>query len=147
MQPAQVEDPAAALPEESALSAVPEGGGAAPADTGSLLISVTSKVKHGTLSVLVDGAEVLERDLAATGKKFQRLVKKVTQAAHEELEESIELAAGMHTVTVRLQLAGKPAPAEETVELELLAGTSRTIEISAGKKFGVGDALELRLGD
>jgi len=99
-------------------------------------LEATSSVKDGTLTVLVDGAEVYSRELSTEDRNVKRFLKKVAGKVQESFDARIAIPSGPHEVVARVETARRSAPYEEAVTVDLGPGESRRIRLVAGKTFG-----------
>lgn len=95
-----------------------------------------SKVKSGTLTVLVDGVEVYSRPLSTDERGASRFIKKVAGRVQEEFEARIPVSPGEHQVTARVSMKRRDEPYETTVWVDLESGESQGLDLVAGKTFG-----------
>ena len=103
----------------------------------------TSKVKSGTLTVLVDGAEVYSRPLSTDERGASRFLKKVAGRVQEEFEARIPVSPGEHQVTARVSMQRRDEPYETTVWVDLESGERQGLDLVAGKTFGRPVSLSL----
>jgi hypothetical protein len=96
----------------------------------------TSKVKTGTLTVLVDGSEVYSRSLSTTERGPERFFKKVAGRVQEEFEARIPIAPGEHEIVARVSMARRDEPYEAAVRVDVESGERRGLTLVAGKTFG-----------
>jgi len=101
-----------------------------------LELDAKSKVKSGTLTVLVDGAEVYSRALSTDERGASRFLKKIAGRVQEEFEAKIPVSPGEHKVTARVSMQRRDEPYETTVWIDLESGESQGLELVAGKTFG-----------
>ena len=101
-----------------------------------LELSGTSKVKSGTLTVLVDGSEVYSRQLSTGERGAERFFKKVAGRVEEEFSARIPVAPGEHQVVARVSMERRDEPYEVGVWVDLESGESRGLSLVAGKTFG-----------
>jgi len=96
----------------------------------------TSKVKSGTLTVLVDGTEVYSRPLSTDERGASRFLKKVAGRVQEEFEARIPVSPGEHQITARVSMKRRDEPYETTVWVDLESGERQGLDLVAGKTFG-----------
>ena len=96
----------------------------------------TSKVKSGTLTVLVDGTEVYSRPLSTDERGASRFLKKVAGRVQEEFEARIPVSPGEHQITARVSMQRRDEPYETTVWVDLDSGERQGLDLVAGKTFG-----------
>jgi hypothetical protein len=101
-----------------------------------LELDATSKVKSGSLTVLVDGAEVYSRQLSTTERGAERFFKKVAGRVQEEFDASIPIAPGEHEIVARVSMERRDEPYEAAVFINVESGESRRLTLVAGKTFG-----------
>ncbi len=106
-----------------------------------LFLDAKSGFESGTLIVLLDGAEVYQRELSAPRTK-RGLVKKVLKRDLETFEAWIEIAPGKHEVVVQVLPTGATSGYQDTIVVNLEAGETRRIKLAAGKRFGSGVSLK-----
>lgn len=95
-----------------------------------------SKVKSGTLTVLVDGTEVYSRQLSTDERGAGRFFKKVAGRVEEEFDASIPVAPGEHTIIARVSMERRDEPYEVSVWVDLESGDRQGLSLVAGKTFG-----------
>jgi len=100
-----------------------------------LMLDAKSGVESGTLIVLVDGAEVYQRELSAP-RMGRGLVKKVLKRDLETFEAWIEITPGKHEVVARVLPAESMSEYQDTIVVDLEAGETRRIKLAAGTRFG-----------
>jgi hypothetical protein len=121
----------------SAASAVSAPSTARAATPARLELSIKSRVKAGTLSLLVDGETVYTTALAAEspGGLGRR---------EEEIAAGVEIPPGQHTLVARLVRDGDPGPIERSLPVEIEAGATRGLAIVVGRR-SFGQRLTLTL--
>ena len=105
-----------------------------------LMLDAKSGVESGTLIVLVDGAEVYQRELSAP-RMGRGLVKKVLKRDLETFEAWIEIAPGKHEVVAQVLPTGATSEYQDTIVVDLEAGETRRIKLVVGTRFGSGLSL------
>ena len=98
-------------------------------------LDAKSGIESGTLTVLVDGAEVYQRELSAPHTK-RGFFKKVLNPGLETFEAWIEIPPGKHEVVARVLPTGATSEYRDTIVVDLERGETRTIKLAAGKRFG-----------
>jgi hypothetical protein len=101
-----------------------------------LQLSGTSKVKSGTLTVLVDGAEVYTRSLSTAERGAARFFKKVAGRVQEEFDARIPVTPGEHEIVARVSMQRRDEPYEAAVWVDVESGESQGLTLVAGKTFG-----------
>ena len=91
--------------------------------------------------MLVDGDEVYRRELSAPREK-QGLIKRILDQDVESFQASVGVAPGRHEVAAHVLPAGMRSGYQDAIVVDLEAGETRRIKLSAGRK--VGSALSLR---
>lgn len=124
--------------EASAVTGIESAAAPAPVVSmpASVTLSISSSVKQGRLTVLVDGRQAFSSELANDSKKFKRFYRKALGQAHQQAGATFELPAGRHTISALLEVEGKSKRYERSIEIEVEAGGSQVLEIVAGKSFG-----------
>jgi hypothetical protein len=130
-----LEQPAKASESKSVVDAYLAAPTAKPSGAW-LELDGTSKVKSGTLTVLVDGAEVYSRPLSTDERGASRFLKKVAGRVQEEFEARIPVSPGEHQVTARVSMKRRDEPYETTVWVDLESGERQGLDLVAGKTFG-----------
>jgi serine/threonine protein kinase len=106
-----------------------------------LKLDVKSGVESGRLTLLVDGEEVLRRELSAprTGQGF---IKKMLDKDLETFEAWIETSPGKHEVAAHIERLDGTSAYRDTVVVDLEPGETRRLKLSAERKYG--SALSLK---
>ena len=114
-------------------------------DDAYLKLDAKSSMESGELSLLVDGKEVYSRSLSAPEKKGKGLLKKIVNKKHETFEAWIEVPPGKHEVVAHVIAEGNDSGYRDTVVVDLQPGETRRLRMTAGRAFGSGTGLSLRV--
>jgi hypothetical protein len=109
-----------------------------------LQLDAISKVKAGTLTVLVDGDEVYARELSTAERGAARFFKRVAGRVQEEFDVRIPVAPGEHEVVARVSMQRRDEPYEAAVWVDLESGESQGLALVAGRTFGSALSLSVR---
>jgi serine/threonine-protein kinase len=96
-------------------------------------LRASSSVPSGSLSLLVDGTEVYNRNLSAPVAK-RNLLKKMLRRGEESFEDRIVIPAGAHELVARVSYADGGPVREATLGLNLERGETRAIRLHAARK-------------
>jgi serine/threonine protein kinase len=99
-------------------------------------VTIKSNVKAGQLMLVVDGTEVFKTDLEGESKGLPRMFKKAKGQGSQEIETTLELEPGAHTIAVKLAGGAGTKSRDDRLDIEVAEGDSRTLRIVAGKTFG-----------
>jgi len=106
-------------------------------ETISVGVNVKNNIKHGTLTLLVDGEEVFATDLSTdSGQKLKGAYKKVLGKGQQQLESEFEIPAGKHKITALAYSTAKDRQYETSLDVDLKPGDLRTLRIVAGRTLG-----------
>jgi predicted Ser/Thr protein kinase len=100
-----------------------------------LKLDAKSGIESGELTLLVDGAEVYQRELSAPRTK-RGFLKKVLDQDLETFEAWIEVVPGKHEVVAQVLPTGATSGYRDTIVVDLEPGEIRRITLATGRKFG-----------
>jgi serine/threonine protein kinase len=100
-----------------------------------------SSIREGTLTLTVDGRDVLKRELSAPGSKSVRMLKKAVGLKEERFDKSIGVTPGTHEIIALLK-SGDSQHRKRLV-VEVGRGENRGVLVSAGSGYGAPLSLKL----
>ena len=126
----------AALVATVVLIAAMSGWWAWAATRASLVLEARSSIEAGRLTLLVDGQEVYQKDLAAERKAATAFGRKVFEYGQERFEVRIRVSPGKHDVIARVETDDLSEPLTDRTVVDLERGESRTLRLVAGRALG-----------
>jgi len=100
-----------------------------------------SSVREGTLTLTVDGRDVLKRELSAPGSKGVRMLKKAVGLKEERFDKSIGVTPGTHEIVALLKFGDSEH--RKRLIVEVGRGENRGVLVSAGSGYGAPLSLKL----
>jgi hypothetical protein len=107
-----------------------------------LKLDAKSSIETGRLSLLVDGQEVYTRQLSAP-RQGNHVFGKLLGRDQETFQDWIKIPPGRHEVAARVLSEGAGPDFRDSIVVELKAGETRTLRMSAGRSFGAPVSLKL----
>lgn len=134
--------PAAPAPAPAPVVAAVERA-PAPHPTARLDVQLKNNLKEGRLSLFLDGDEIYSTDLESDDGRLARAFKKTVGKAGQRVGTELEIPAGAHTLSAHLLNTAKSKEFDESIEIDLDAGSAGTLRIITGRTFGRDLALRL----
>ena len=108
-----------------------------------LVLEVKNSLESGRLVVRIDGEPVYTHALSAERRKVRAFGKKLMEWGQEEFQTEISVRPGDRSISVEVIAGDEQSGERELLDIDFEAGTTRTLKIVAGRKWG--DALSVRI--